>query len=110
MKKLNFESPVALGASFITIIAPKVCCWSSALIAISSGTSSMALVYPMRPWLFGLSFLSIGYSYYKISRKKNENDCGVCSRGKIGFFTSKNFTYLVTAFVVTMFMISYFVK
>jgi len=110
MKKLNFESPFALGASFITIVAPKVCCWSSAFTAISGGTSYLAWVYPMRPWLFGLSFLSIGYSYYKISRKKNENGCGVCNSVKTSFFTSKNFTYLVTAFVVTMLMISYFVK
>ena len=110
MKKLNIESPVALGSSCITIVAPKVCCWSSALAAISGGTSYLAWVYPMRPWLFAISFLSIGYSFYKISRKKNENECEVCNNEKVNFFASKNFTYLVTALVVIMFTISYFVK
>jgi len=99
-----------MGASFLTIVAPKVCCWSSAVAAISGGTSYIAWIYPMRPWLFGLSFISLGYSFYKISRKRNENDCNACNSGKINFLTSKNFTYLVTAFVVVMFIISYFVR
>ncbi len=99
-----------MGASFLTIVAPKICCWSSAVAAISGGTSYLAWVYPMRPWLFALSFLSLGYSFYKISKKRNENDCGVCDNEKINFFNSKNFTYLVTVFVVIMFIISYFVK
>lgn len=98
------ENAVAVGASFLTIVAPKFCCWSSAIAAISGGVSYLAWVHPMRPYLFGLS----GYSFYKAYRPKNEEYTRCeCDAGTSNLLASKLFTWLVAVFVLAMFLVSY---
>jgi len=111
MKRPNIRNTAAVSASLLTIVAPKFCCWSSAIAAVSGGASYLAWVYPMRPYLFGLSFVFIGYSFYKAYRPKKEEttDC-VCNKGKSNFLTSKRFTWLTAVFVFTMFIVSYFIN
>jgi len=65
----------------------------------------------MRPYLFGLSFVFIGYSFYKAYKPRHEEntDC-VCNKQKSGFLTSKLFTWLTAVFVSIMFILSYFIN
>lgn len=112
MKRLNIESPVAIGTTLLILLAPKFCCWSSAIAAISVGVSYLAWVYPMRPYLFSLSILSIGYSFYKVYRPqvklgRNENEVNFqCNKGKSTFLSSRFLTWLTAIFVLIMFVLS----
>lgn len=112
MKRLNIENPVAIGAALLTIVAPKFCCWSSAIAAISGGVSYLAWVYPIRPYLLSLSILSMGYSFYrayrpqvKQDRIESEVNCQ-CGTEKSAFFSSKLLTWLTAIFVLVMFVLS----
>lgn len=111
LKISTIQNTVAVGASFLTAMAPKFCCWSSAIAAVSGGASYLAWVYPMRHWLFALSFASVGYSFYKAykPRKADNPEC-VCDQQKVSFLKSKLFTWLVTIFVTIMFIVSYFIN
>ena len=111
MKRPTIQNTVAVGASLLTVVAPKFCCWSSAIAAISGGASYLAWVYPMRPWLFALSFASVGYSFYKTYKPKKADtpEC-VCDQQKVSFLKSKLFTWLVAIFVTGMFIVSYLIN
>ena len=71
MKGIQFQDSIATGTSLLTFLAPKVCCWNGAIAAISSGSSYLAWVYPLRPYLFGLAFLSLAYGFYREYYQKN---------------------------------------
>jgi len=113
MSRLHTENVLAVGTSFLTIVAPKFCCWSTALAAVSSGASYLAWVYPMRSYLFALSFVLIGYSFYKrrqltLRSNPKKTGCQVCKKSNETFLQSRSFIWLSTLFVLVMFLISYF--
>jgi len=112
MSRLHSENVLAVGSSILTMVAPKFCCWSTALAAMSSGASYLAWVYPMRPYLFALSLVLIGYSFYKrhqLTLKSNlkMTGCQVCQKSNETFLQSRNFIWLSAFFVLVMFLISY---
>jgi mercuric ion transport protein len=107
MIKTKLENTVAIGSSILTVIAPKFCCWSSAIAATSTSSSYLAWAYPMRPYLMGLAGISLGFSFYKAYKPKTSNyNCKVCTSKK-GFFQSKLYLWLILAFVLISFIISY---
>lgn len=112
MKSFHFQDSVAAGTSALTFIAPKICCWNGAIAALSSGTSYLAWVYPLRPYLFALAFISLGFSFYQKYRpiKMDSGNCKNCSLEKMGFFRSKLWLWLVTTFVVITFSINYIIQ
>ena len=112
MSRVFVENVAAAGTSLLTVVAPKYCCWTSAMAAVSSGASYLAWVHPMRPYLFVLSFVLIGYSFYKVYRTSSSKEtakgqCQVCEQEKTSFLQSKGFTWLVAVAVTVMFLINY---
>ncbi len=111
MNRTLIENTTTAGTSLLVLVAPKFCCWSSALAAISSGSSYLAWVYPMRPLLFGLSFLLIGYSLFKIYSKANKkldgDRCdryGGCNTSRLH---ARRFAWVSLIFVLVMLFVSY---
>jgi mercuric ion transport protein len=108
------EKVMAASSSLLVIIAPKFCCWSSALAAVSSGASYLAWVYPVRPYLFIFSFFLAGRSLYKAyqpvhPKKTGEgSECEVCKKDKTHLLKSKQFSWMVAVFVLLMLVLSYF--
>lgn len=109
MKGVQFQDSIATGTSLLTFLAPKVCCWNGAIAAISSGTSYLAWVYPLRPYLFGLAFLSLAYGFYReyYQKKLDKLSCGGCTFEKNRFSKSKLRLWIVTLFVLLTFAINY---
>jgi len=96
------------GMSLLTVVAPKFCCWSSAIAAMGAGASYLAWVHPMRPYLFGLSFIAVGYSFYKTYKsKKGDQTACTCDRKRNGFSGSKWFTWITAILVLVAFLINY---
>ncbi|SNZ01407.1 hypothetical protein [Flagellimonas pacifica] len=109
MKGLQFQDSIATGTSLLTFLAPKVCCWNGAIAALSSGTSYLAWVYPLRPYLFGLALLSLVFGFYReyYPKKKDTLSCGSCTLDKNRVSRSKLRLWLVTLFVLITFAINY---
>lgn len=109
MKGLQFQDSIATGTSLLTFLAPKVCCWNGAIAAIGSGTSYLAWVYPLRPYLFGLAFLSLAFGFYReyYPKKIDGLSCGSCTLENHRFSKSKLRLWIVTLFVLTTFAINY---
>lgn len=104
----SLEKAVALSSSFLTVIAPKFCCWSSAVTALGAGSSYLAWVHPLRPYLWGLSFLMVGISFYQ-AYKPVKSNCSSCVEDvptSFSFIRSKGFTWIVAVLVLVMFIIS----
>ena len=98
------------GSAVFAAILPFACCWGPALLAgISGGATWFSWVHPLRPFFFGLAFLSLGYSFYKAYRQPKAA-CPNCAAHaeKPGFLKSKTFVWLVAGFVVAMFVFNYF--
>ena len=106
MKRFSFENTIAGGTSILTVVAPKFCCWGSAVAALSSGVSYLAWVNPMKPYLIAVALLSLGYSHYKAYKTDSKN-CATCKQQKTGFFQSKTYLWLVTFAIICLFTISY---
>jgi len=103
----HLEKAVAVGSSMLTIVAPKFCCWSSAIAAVSSGVSYLAWVYPLRPYLWGISFITLGYSFYKAYKPK-KSTCGSCTvENKRSFLKSKVFVWVTAVVVLLVFILNY---
>lgn len=107
MKRLKIEDSIALSSSILTVAAPKLCCWGTALATISSGVSYLAWVHPLRPYLFGLALVSLGFSFYKAYRPKSNlvGSCPGCKTGRASFFESKLWVWTVAVIVLASFVI-----
>lgn len=116
MQPTNKPSWVGNSLSFtisaLTATAPKFCCWSSAVAAMSGGVSYLAWVYPMRPYLFAVAFVSLGYSFYSVYglEKNNRNNCTSCKSDKPTFFQSKLWVWTIAILLLTSFLNSYFIN
>jgi len=109
MRSTNYQNALAIGTSTLSFIAPKVCCWTAAVAAISGGSSYLAWVYPLRPYLFAIAFVSLGISFYNTYWKdeRTTNSCNACIQTKTNFFQSKLWLWIVTVFVFVSFIIEY---
>jgi len=109
MSLFHVKNTVAAGTSLLTVVAPKFCCWSTALAAFSGGTSYLAWVYPMRPYLFAFSFLLVGISIYQ-TYKKNDSETGTCQTCEQNTWWNKYSKYLtwgIALFILITFLLSY---
>jgi MerT mercuric transport protein len=73
-----------LSTAIFTAILPFFCCWGPTLLAgvaaLSGAATKMAWLHPYEPWLYGVSFISIGYSHYAAYNSKVDTDnCNSCS-------------------------------
>lgn len=100
-----------LGTSLLTAGVPFLCCWTPAvLIGIAGFTgvsSNLEWLHPIRPYLYGVSFLSLGFAFYKtygtaeagnLGENKDISECG-CKQN-IRSSVKTNWILLVTTFIV----------
>ena len=116
MNKLVRTSTI--GAAILTALLPLACCWGPALlagIAVLSGVATkMAWLHPYEPWLYAVSFSTLGYSHYKAyqGQKAEAENCQACTTNgdtkpaankyaKIGL-------WVATGLVVIMFIVNQF--
>jgi len=67
-----------LGAALVAAILPLACCWGPTLLAgvalLSGAATKMAWLHPYEPWLYGFSFVTLGYSHFKAHKEKKDED------------------------------------
>ena len=89
---------------------------------ITTIASYFSWVHPLRHYFFGIAFLSIGYSFYKVyspSKRGNETEIEECCETaecetakseatKTNILKSKGFVWLIALLVAIVFAIEYF--
>jgi hypothetical protein len=86
MKKSSLKS-----VSILSAVAPFFWCWGSAMLAGMAGVTGafswFAWLHPLRSYLCGIAFVSLGFSFYKTYRpKRNNQGCGQCKKIKTVIF------------------------
>lgn len=107
MSRIMIKNTAAAGTTLLTVVAPKVCCWSTAFAALSGGTSYLAWVYPMRPYLFALSFLLVGISFYQAYKPAKADECCTSQTKKRTAINPRWMTWSIAIFVLVTFYFSY---
>jgi len=98
-------------SSVIAIFAPLLCCWGPALLisiaGISGGAAYFSWITPLRPYLFGFAFTSLGYSFYKAYKPRTceSGSCSCDKEQKPGFLKSKLYLWVVAMIVIIMFLL-----
>ncbi|ARN78966.1 mercury transporter [Nonlabens spongiae] len=108
--KLNKKA--SMGTAVFSAVSLKLCCWGPLLLTSVVGISGSSVYFSwliaLKPYLLAIAFLSLGLAFYQVYKKKKVDDCGNCETDKPSFFKSKFYLWLVTAFVVTMTLVSYY--
>ncbi|WP_031442536.1 cation transporter [Arenibacter algicola] len=108
--KLNKKA--SMGTAVFSAVSLKLCCWGPLLLTSVVGISGSSVYFSwliaLKPYLLAIAFLSLGLAFYQVYKKKRVDDCGNCETDKPSFFKSKFYLWLVTAFVVTMTLVSYY--
>lgn len=82
-----------------------------ALVAgTSSAASSLAWMEPFRPYLIGLTVLSLAFVWYQTLKPVKADDCGCEVKNKTPFMKSKAFLSLMTLFAIAMLAFPYYSK
>lgn len=108
-----------LGTSLLTAGVPFLCCWTPAvLIGIAGFTgvsSNLEWLHPIRPYLYGVSFLSLGFAFYNtywtskagnLGEIKDVSECG-CKQSTQNSTKNKWILWITTFLVVIMMVINY---
>lgn len=88
----------AIATGVIAAIAASSCCIPPVIAAISgiSGASAnLSWMEPFRPYLIGLTIITIGYAWYANLKPKKKDDCG-CEIIKPKFYQTKSFLISMT--------------
>jgi hypothetical protein len=114
----NLAKSSALGAAIVTAMLPLACCWGPTLLAgvavLSGAAGKIALLHPYEPWLYAVSFFSLGYSHFKAFKSQKEDDAGCqsCAADEAAVSASgvpsKIVLWVATGLVVIMFLVSQF--
>lgn len=109
LTKLNKKA--SMGTAVFSAVSLKLCCWGPLLLTSVVGISGSSVYFSwlivLKPYLLGIAFLSLGFAFYQVYKKKKV-DCGSCDTAKPSFFKSKFYLWLVTVFVVVMTLVSYY--
>lgn len=102
-----------ISISILSAVAPFFCCWGPAMLAGMAGVTGafawFAWLHPMRPYLYGIAFVSLGSSFYKTySPKRNNQGCEQCEKTKDRNVLSHLFLWITAVAVVSMFVLNYF--
>lgn len=98
------------GVGLLTAIAASMCCITPivALIAGTSGAaSSMSWLEPARPYLIGLTVVTLGFAWYQKLKPQKEVDCCAPEK-KQKFMQTKLFLGIITVFAFVMLAFPYF--
>lgn len=108
--KLNKKA--SLGTAVFSAVSLKLCCWGPLLLTGVAGISGSSVYFSwliaLKPYLLAIVFLSLGFAFYQVYKKKKVDDCGNCETDKPLFFKSKFYVWLVALFVIVMTLISYY--
>lgn len=108
--KLNKKA--SMGTAIFSAASLKLCCWGPLLLTGVVGISGSSVYFSwliiLKPYLLGIAFLSLGFAFYQVYKKKKVKDCGNCETEKPSFFKSKFYLWLVAVFVVVMTLVSYY--
>ena len=108
--KLNKKA--SLGTAVFSAVSLKLCCWGPLLLTGVAGISGSSVYFSwliaLKPYLLAVAFLSLGFAFYQVYKKKKVDDCGNCETDKLSFFKSKFYVWLVAVFVVMMTLVSYY--
>merc|ERR1711879_534113 len=101
----------SMGTAVFSAVSLKLCCWGPLLLTSVAGINGSSVYFSwlivLKPYLLGIAFLSLGFAFYQVYKKKKV-DCGSCDTAKPSFFKSKFYLWLVTVFVVVMTLVSYY--
>lgn len=99
-----------LGLSLTSAIAPFFCCWGPAIIVGFAGISGtvtwFSWLHPVRPYLYMLAFLSLGFSFYQTYGIRRIKQCQNCVKAnkRVG---TQVILWITTIVVVSLFIINY---
>ncbi len=103
---------VSIGTAVFSAVSLKLCCWGPLLltgvIGISGSSTYFSWLTIFKPYLLTIAFLSLGFAFYQVFKKKKIDDCSYCETKKVSFFKSKFYIWLVAMFVVVMTLVSYY--
>ena len=100
-----------IGGGLLTALAASLCCITPVL-ALIAGTSGLASAFswlePFRLYFIGLTFLVLGFAWYKKLELKNRIDCHCDTEEKPTFIQTKTFLGIVTIFALIMLAFPYY--
>lgn len=101
-----------MGTAVFSAVSLKLCCWGPLFLTGVVGVSGSSVYFSwltfLKPYLLATAFLSLGFAFLQVYKKKKEADCEYCENKKTSFFKSKFSIWSVTVFVVVMTLVSYF--
>ena len=102
-----------IGTGIISAIAASLCCITPvlALIAGASGmASSFSWMEDLRPYLFGITIVVLGFAWYQKLKpeKKEDIQCACEEDDKPSFWQSRKFLVIVTLFAALMLAFPYY--
>lgn len=104
-------NPKIAGVGLLTALAASLCCIPP-VIALIAGTSGVASTFswmePARPYLIGLTILTLGFAWYQKLKSQKEVDCNCDTDEKKSFMQSKLFLGIITVFAAVMLTFPYY--
>ncbi len=108
----------ALGTAIIAAMLPITCCWGPTLLAgvavLSGAATKLTWLHPYEPWLYAVSFSTLGYSHYKAYTTQNTDteNCQNCASDSGNTTIAKRYAkltlWVATGLVLIMFLINQF--
>ncbi len=115
IKKLNQDTNKrrSIAGVIVAAIAASVCCVGPlVLLALGIGgawVGNLTALEPFRPYLMGLTFIALGYAFYKIYRKPKAEECApgsYCANPKSDRI-NKIVLWTSTVFVILLLSVPY---
>jgi len=100
-------------AGLVSALASSLCCITPILALISGASgaaSTFSWVEPIRPYLIGITLLTLAFAWYQIlkPKTKEEIECDCDDDGKLPFIQTKRFLGIVTLFAALMLAFPYY--
>lgn len=112
MGVIKLNKMASMGTAVFSAVSLKLCCWGplflTGVVGISGSSVYFSWLTALKPYLLAIAFLSLGFAFLQIYKKKEGADCERCENKKPFFFKSKFSVWPVTIFVVVMTLVSYF--
>jgi mercuric ion transport protein len=97
-------------SAVVTALLASLCCITPVL-AILGGISGVASIFsfldPLRPYLIGLTVMSLGMVFYQAYKPKKVIDCD-CEVEKLKFINSKSFLWTITLVSILLLTFPYY--
>jgi len=112
MALVKINNKTSTVAALFSAVSLKLCCWGPLLLTGVIGISGSSVYFSwltiLKPYLLAIAFLSLGFAFFQVYKKKKLGNCESCETKKESFFKSKLYVWLVAVFVVVMTLVSYY--